>query len=205
MHPEWGGDPTYWLEVDEEGDARREIVEYPDGHVLSYDPSHPRDRYGALSVMSSTGMRPPGPASRSRGRTSSGGGASTSRPTESGRSTRPESRPAHRLEGHARRAGHRVEPRTPDLTQRRRGRAKTAKVASIGESASAPHRELERGSRPDEDDGRSRALGSSRPIEVLVSSLCVLCVRPLRPLRETSRPEGALRPSLSCRVTALSG
>jgi hypothetical protein len=58
----------------------------------------------------------------------------------------------------------------------RREAAKAAKVASIDESAAAPHRELERRSRPDEDDGRSPALGSSRPMEVRASSL-----RPLRP------------------------
>jgi hypothetical protein len=47
----WGGDPTYWLEVNERGDAERELQVYPNGNVLRYDRAHPRDEYGGLAVM----------------------------------------------------------------------------------------------------------------------------------------------------------
>ena len=47
----WGGDPTYWLEVNERGDADRELQVYPNGNVLRYDRNHPRDSYGALAEM----------------------------------------------------------------------------------------------------------------------------------------------------------
>jgi hypothetical protein len=47
----WGGDPTYWLEVNERGDAERELQVYPNGTVLRYDLAHWEDEYGALSVM----------------------------------------------------------------------------------------------------------------------------------------------------------
>ncbi len=45
------GDPTYWVEVNERGDAERELQLYPNGNVLRYDRQHPKDEYGALSVM----------------------------------------------------------------------------------------------------------------------------------------------------------
>jgi hypothetical protein len=48
---DWGGDPTYWLEVNERGDAERQLDVYPNGNVLRYDRSHPEDEYGALCVM----------------------------------------------------------------------------------------------------------------------------------------------------------
>jgi hypothetical protein len=47
----WGGDPTYWLEVNDHGDAERELQGYPNGYVLCYDRLHEQDEYGALSVM----------------------------------------------------------------------------------------------------------------------------------------------------------
>src|SRR5579872_6379534 len=47
----WGGDPTYWLEVNDLGDADRELQVYPNGRVLRYDRAHNRDEFGALSVM----------------------------------------------------------------------------------------------------------------------------------------------------------
>jgi hypothetical protein len=47
----WGGDPTYWLEVNQRGDAERELQVYPNGNVLRYDREHPDDEYGALSIM----------------------------------------------------------------------------------------------------------------------------------------------------------
>lgn len=45
------GDPTYWLEINEQGDAERELQEYPNGYVLSYDRTHEEDAYGALDMM----------------------------------------------------------------------------------------------------------------------------------------------------------
>jgi hypothetical protein len=45
------GDPVYWLEVNEAGDAERQIVEYPNGNVLSYDRAHEEDDHGALGIM----------------------------------------------------------------------------------------------------------------------------------------------------------
>jgi hypothetical protein len=47
----WGGDPTYWLEVNDRGDSERELQVYPNGYVLSYDRLHKQDEYGALGVM----------------------------------------------------------------------------------------------------------------------------------------------------------
>lgn len=47
---EWG-DPTYWLEVNEAGDAERQIEEYPNGRVVSYDSTHREDEISALAVM----------------------------------------------------------------------------------------------------------------------------------------------------------
>ena len=48
---DWGGPPTFWLEVNGLGDAERQLEIYPNGNVLSYDRSHSIDDYGALSVM----------------------------------------------------------------------------------------------------------------------------------------------------------
>ena len=48
---EWGGDPTYWFEVNVGGDAERQIEQYPNGNVISYDRTHDQDTYGALAVM----------------------------------------------------------------------------------------------------------------------------------------------------------
>jgi len=47
----WGGDPTYWLEVNDSGDAERELQVYPNGTVLCYDRAHAKDEFGALSTM----------------------------------------------------------------------------------------------------------------------------------------------------------
>src|SRR5271155_2838315 len=47
---DWG-DPTYWLEVNEDGHADRQVEEYPNGKVLSYDRTHVEDNYGALGIM----------------------------------------------------------------------------------------------------------------------------------------------------------
>jgi hypothetical protein len=48
---EWGGDPTYWLEVNDDGHAERQIEHYPNGNVISYDKMHDQDEYGALAIM----------------------------------------------------------------------------------------------------------------------------------------------------------
>ncbi len=47
----WGGNPTYWLEVNDRGDAERELQLYPNGNVLRYEREHEEDEYGALSIM----------------------------------------------------------------------------------------------------------------------------------------------------------
>jgi hypothetical protein len=47
----WGGDPTYWLEVNDRGDAERELQVYPNGNVLRYDRAHDKDENGVLDVM----------------------------------------------------------------------------------------------------------------------------------------------------------
>ncbi len=47
---DWG-DPTYWLEINEDGDAERELAIYPNGKVLSYDREHRNDAFGALAIM----------------------------------------------------------------------------------------------------------------------------------------------------------
>jgi hypothetical protein len=47
----WGGAPTYWFEINAQGDANRQIVTYPDGTTLSYDPSYPDDVYNGLQQM----------------------------------------------------------------------------------------------------------------------------------------------------------
>jgi hypothetical protein len=51
-HPgdNWG-DPTYWLEVNADGHAERQLAEYPNGNVLSYDRTHSEDQYDALGIM----------------------------------------------------------------------------------------------------------------------------------------------------------
>ena|SRR5689334_2101093 len=51
----WGGNPTYWLEVNDRGDAERELQVYPNGNVLRYDRTHADDEYGALSIMAVDG------------------------------------------------------------------------------------------------------------------------------------------------------
>ena len=48
---EFGGEATYFLEVDEDGDAVRQVELYPNGKVLRYSEAHPQDEWGALSVM----------------------------------------------------------------------------------------------------------------------------------------------------------
>jgi hypothetical protein len=48
---EWGGDPTYWLEVNDDGHAERQIEQYPNGNVISYDRMHDQDEFGALAIM----------------------------------------------------------------------------------------------------------------------------------------------------------
>ncbi len=47
---DWG-DPTYWLEVNDCGDAERQLEVYPNGNVLRYDRDHPKDEYSELSIM----------------------------------------------------------------------------------------------------------------------------------------------------------
>jgi hypothetical protein len=51
FHQDWGGDPTYWLEVNEHGDAERQLEKYPNGNIVSYDRIHSEDEHGALAVM----------------------------------------------------------------------------------------------------------------------------------------------------------
>jgi hypothetical protein len=48
---EAGGDPTYYLEVNERGDAERQVMIYPNGLVRAYDRDHPEDEHGALAIM----------------------------------------------------------------------------------------------------------------------------------------------------------
>ena len=48
-HP-WG-DPTYWLEINADGAAERELAEYPNGNVVSYDQTYLEDEYGGLGIM----------------------------------------------------------------------------------------------------------------------------------------------------------
>ena len=47
----WGGDPVYWLEVNGQGHAERQLEKYPNGNVLSYDRTHLEDEYGALAIL----------------------------------------------------------------------------------------------------------------------------------------------------------
>jgi hypothetical protein len=62
----------------------------------------------------------------------------------------------------------------PDLTQRRKEAAKAAKVTSINEGASAPHRDLERRSTIDERDAEG-AEGHAEDAEVAsVDEACPL-------------------------------
>jgi hypothetical protein len=42
---DWGGDPIEWLEVNEHGDAERQLDVYPNGTVLRYDRAYPGDEY----------------------------------------------------------------------------------------------------------------------------------------------------------------
>jgi hypothetical protein len=46
----FGGEATYFLEVDEDGDATRQVEVYPGGQVLRYSASHAQDEHGALAV-----------------------------------------------------------------------------------------------------------------------------------------------------------
>jgi len=48
---EGGGDPTYYLEVNDRGDAEREVIIYPNGLVRAYDRDHPEDDHDALAMM----------------------------------------------------------------------------------------------------------------------------------------------------------
>jgi hypothetical protein len=48
---ELGGEATYFLEVDEDGDAVRQVELYPNGKVLRYSAAHQQDDWGALCVM----------------------------------------------------------------------------------------------------------------------------------------------------------
>lgn len=48
---ELGGEATYYLEVDERGDAVRQAMIYPNGRVTRYSEAHPEDEWGALAVM----------------------------------------------------------------------------------------------------------------------------------------------------------
>jgi len=47
----WGGNPTYWFEINDHGDANRQIVYYPNGNTISYDCSHQYDDYNGLQEM----------------------------------------------------------------------------------------------------------------------------------------------------------
>lgn len=51
MSAEWGGDPTYWLEVNSEGHAERQVEVYPNGNILRYHSTHREDEFGGLSIM----------------------------------------------------------------------------------------------------------------------------------------------------------
>jgi hypothetical protein len=56
MHShDWGGDPTYWMEIDEWGDAERQIEQYPNGNVISYDSIYRGDDHSELSLMAIDG------------------------------------------------------------------------------------------------------------------------------------------------------
>jgi hypothetical protein len=46
-----GEKAAFWFELDEEGDASRQLQIYPDGHVLRYDAEHPEDEYGGLQMV----------------------------------------------------------------------------------------------------------------------------------------------------------
>ena len=48
---EYWGEPTYWLEINDRGDAERELQVYPNGNVLRYDRQHDADDYGGLDIM----------------------------------------------------------------------------------------------------------------------------------------------------------
>lgn len=50
-YDDWGGDPTYWFEINDHGDAIRQIEEYPNGNTLSYDSLHEKDDLGGLCIM----------------------------------------------------------------------------------------------------------------------------------------------------------
>jgi predicted double-glycine peptidase len=48
---DWGREPTFWLEVNMDGDAVRQVVIFPNGNVLKYDLFHQIDEYDALQQM----------------------------------------------------------------------------------------------------------------------------------------------------------
>ena len=43
--------PTYWLELNSDGNAERQISEYPNGNILSYDEDHLEDEFDGLALM----------------------------------------------------------------------------------------------------------------------------------------------------------
>lgn len=47
---EWG-DPPYYLEINAEGHAERQLAIYPDDKVISCDRTHEEDEFGALAIM----------------------------------------------------------------------------------------------------------------------------------------------------------
>jgi hypothetical protein len=47
----WGGSPTYWFEINHLGDARRQVVSYPNGYTLRYDEAHAADEFDGLHQM----------------------------------------------------------------------------------------------------------------------------------------------------------
>lgn len=50
-HPSLGGTAVYWVEVNQEGHAERQIAFHASGKVVSYDRTHTDDKFGALAVM----------------------------------------------------------------------------------------------------------------------------------------------------------
>ena len=54
---EWGGNPTYWMEIDQQDNAIRQIEYYPNGNIVSYDSAHPEDQHGGLSINVTQGER----------------------------------------------------------------------------------------------------------------------------------------------------
>ena len=48
---DWGGEATYWWEINDARYVERELATYPNGNVLSYDSDHDLDEYGGLSTI----------------------------------------------------------------------------------------------------------------------------------------------------------